>query len=320
MENIKSQDIEFQLSEKYIPKKKDNLKLSDSYYRIGRFDKAKRCYECGSFLGFVLYNDGRFKLKNANFCKDRLCPTCSWRRSKKIYSQVSKILDVIENDFSFIMVTLTQRNCSKFELSEMVSKINYAITYGLMRDKRFKSAVKGGFKALEITRNINNSCDLEYHPHVHCIFAVNKSYFDDKSYISQKEWVSFWRKHMKLDYNPQVDVRKIKNLHIDDKKGMRKAVLEVSKYTVKSDDYLNFDDFNIIDDGVEVFMKALYNRRLCSFFGIFKVVAQNLKLDDAINGDLVNVNDDNLTDEEYVLLWYKYHVGVGYTHFRTDNK
>ena len=105
------------------------------------------------------------KLSNANFCKDRLCPMCSWRRSLKIFGQVSKIMDKLQekNEYEFLFLTLTSKNVYGENLSEELDKLFYGIKKFMMITKIKKS----------------KSYDT-YHPHFHIILIVNKSYFNDK--------------------------------------------------------------------------------------------------------------------------------------------
>ncbi|HEY8361905.1 MAG TPA: protein rep, partial [Tissierellaceae bacterium] len=109
-------------------KKLRTIELADSYRRLGEEFKSKqyRVSDCGTFLEFKRFiNDNSMKLNKANFCKVRLCPMCSWRRSLKIYGQVSKIMDeVVKNeDLEFIFLTLTTRNCEGQDLSNTIDNI-----------------------------------------------------------------------------------------------------------------------------------------------------------------------------------------------------
>ena len=81
------------LTEEEFENKKKSLLLSESYKRLGLEKKSFRVSECGTFLEFKKFVDGSLKLNGANFCKVRLCPMCSWRRSLKIFSQVSEIMN-----------------------------------------------------------------------------------------------------------------------------------------------------------------------------------------------------------------------------------
>ena len=216
--------------------------LAASYKRLGgRFlRKEYRVKECGSYLEFRRYQqpslspNGRdLKLNRANFCKVRLCPMCSWRRSLKIFGQVSRIMDSLGPEFDYLFLTLTTRNCHGSSLSETIDLIFRAFNK-MTRRKIFKQSIKGFFRALEVTHNLDfDSLWFDtYHPHLHVILVVNKSYFTDNSYyISQAAWTDLWYSCLDVDYKPIVDIRRLKNI-----KG--KSIAEVAKYSVKSNDYI----------------------------------------------------------------------------------
>ena len=68
-----------------------------------------------------------------------------------------------------------------------------------------------------------------------------------------------------------------------------------------------------IDNAVFYLSRALSGRRLCSFTGVFKKVAAELKLDDLNDGDLVNTDNEKLrADVQHILIYYKWNVGFGY--------
>lgn len=294
-------------------KKLRTIELSESYKRIGKEKKAFRIKDCGTFLEYRRFlEDNTRNLYSANFCKVRLCPMCSWRRSLKIFGQVSKIMEAVteENDYEYIFLTLTTRNCDSTELAETID--NIFKSFGkLVKRKKYKQSIKGHFRALEITHNLTFDT---YHPHLHCILVVNKSYFkDSKYYISQKEWCSIWRKCLKVDYNPIVDVRKFKDRS---NKGMEKSIAETAKYTVKSDDYIIRDDISgeiiqsMTDLAVFTLDLALANRRLTAFGGILKEYHKKLNLDDAEDGDLVNTDNVELRkDVDFIVECYSWNIG-----------
>ncbi|MBR2491251.1 MAG: protein rep [Ruminiclostridium sp.] len=65
-------------------KKNRGYLLAASFERLGYPDRAKLVVECGTYLGILDTGEGA-KIVEANFCKQRLCPACNWRRSLKIY-------------------------------------------------------------------------------------------------------------------------------------------------------------------------------------------------------------------------------------------
>lgn len=290
-------------------RKEENLNLAESYKRIGS-QKYYRVLDCSTFLEFTYFlNTGEKKLNNANFCKVRLCPMCSWRRSLKIFGQVSKVMDYVEENYNYryIFLTLTVKNCYgeylKHTLNHMTDSFNR-----MTRRKIFKQSVKGYFRSLEVTYNKDENT---YHPHFHLILAVNDSYFTDtRYYLSQEKWTELWKSSLKVDYIPIVDVRKLKG-------NRGKEVAEVAKYTVKSEDFIIREadgqiNKKLTDEVVKTLDLALHRKRLTSFGFIFKETHRKLNLDDAEDGNLVDTdNDEDLREDlTSIILRYQWIIGI----------
>lgn len=319
----KSQDVKLdkELKTKFAPKRHDSELLARSYKRLGYENKALRVNECGTWLEFrrplgsvsepssasvsaeTVGTPEGWKLNNANFCRDRLCPMCSWRRSYKIFAQVSQIMDVIADKYAFIFLTLTIPNIEAERLSDTLDELQKG-WYALTRRKRFKTSVRGFFKALEVTRNNKTGT---YHPHYHCILAVDKSYFTSYDYIQRDEWLHMWQKAMKDPTITQVDVRRCKpKEEVQDGseavKALSAAVAEVAKYSVKSSDYIIPWSYDLTDETVSVFSSALHGRRLCAFGGVFDDVRKMLQLDDCESGDLIHVEGTEIRSDVAVMI------------------
>lgn len=277
-------------------------KIGNSYLAVAYDEvdeaKARRLRDCASWLEFVRTEEG-LKLHNANFCRVRLCPVCAWRRSLKTFGQVFKIVSVAQEDYSFIFLTLTIRNCYGDALSEtldMLSKSwNRFIGYS-----DIKNVIKGYYRATEVTHNLS---DDTYHPHFHCLLAVNKSYFSGKTYLKQSVWRELWKKAARLNYNPQVDVRRIKSDKVDG------VCAEVAKYAVKPGEVIFFDDWDLTVRTVSILDKALDRRRFIAFGGVFKDIHSQLNLDDVENGDLIHDDDSNLLSLSEDKILYAWHAG-----------
>ena len=295
-------------------RKEDNLNLAESYKRLG-YKKYYRVVDCSTFLEFrYFFNLNEKKLNRANFCKVRLCPMCSWRRSLKIFGQVSKVMDYVEENYNYryIFLTLTVENCYGEDLKKTLDHMTESFNRMNQR-KIFKQSIKGYFRSLEIT--YNKECNT-YHPHFHLILAVNESYFTDKNYyLSQKKWTNLWKDCLKVDYTPVVDVRRIKK---DDNNKFGKAVAETAKYTVKSEDFIirNEDgqiNEKLTDEVVKTLDLALHRKRLTSFGFIFKEVHKKLNLDDPEDGRLEETHNDDeeLRDDLFsVILRYQWNFGI----------
>ncbi len=292
-------------------RKESNLDLAASYKRIGS-NKYYRVLDCSTFLEFRLTIASDLKLTRANFCKVRLCPMCSWRRSLKVFGQVSKVMDHVDKNYNYkyIFLTLTVKNCNGEDLRDILDLMTKSFNK-LSERKAFKQAVKGYFRSLEITYNKK---DDTYHPHFHLILGVNNSYFNDpKYYLSQENWTSLWKSCLKVDYTPIVDVRRIKE---DDNKGFGKAVAETAKYTVKAEDFLIRDDKgniqeNLTDEVVKTLDYGLHRKRLTAFGFKFKEIHKELNLDDSEDGDLTNTDNEELREDlTNIILRYQWNIGI----------
>lgn len=260
--------------------------------------KADRLRACGRTLTFARDQSGAQKLVAADSCRVRLCPLCAWRRSLKNYwttSMIVRWLSAHEQDpsvgrYAYLFVTLTVRNCKGSELSSQIDAL-FAAVKRLYQRKEVKASWKGMVRNLEVTHNINyDSKDFDtFHPHFHCIVAVRPSYFSH-GYISHDRLVELWRDCLGVDYDPVVDIRRIRGRCGD--QTTAGALAECSKYAAKAADYILLDDWELTCETVKLLDAALDARRLINYGGIFREVKALLKLDDCEDGDLVNVGGD----------------------------
>ena len=284
-------------------KKVRSLKLADSLKRLGFDSKAQRVRFCGSELTFCkeLHGDA-MKLIGANFCRERLCPMCGWRKSLKCFYQVSQIMDKVQEeqpDLVPLFLSLTVRNCAGADLSATLDTI-FQGWYQVTKHRKIRRICDGWMRALEVTYNEE---DDTYHPHIHAIILVKKQYFKSADYMQTSDWVALWRKACALNYDPVCDVRKITVKR-------RKAVAEVAKYTVKDTDFIKECDA-LTDKVVETLTIGLKNRRLFALGGVMKEIAKTLKIADLAEGDLINVTDENMrADVAQVLVKYRWKMGV----------
>ncbi len=137
-----------------------------------------------------------------------------------------KVLPRIVSDFPkhrWLFLTLTVRNCKITELKDTLTWMNRS-WQRLSQLKAFPA--EGWLRSTEVTRGKDGSA----HPHFHCLLMVKPSYFA-KGYIKQAEWVELWRRSLRIDYNPVLDVQAVK-------KGQQPMGLvpELLKYCVKESD------------------------------------------------------------------------------------
>lgn len=293
--------LQDELTKKFTPKKEQTEILAGVYTNLELERRADRVLSCGTLLEFKV-GESEAKLHRANFCKDRLCPMCNWRRSLKIFSQVSQVMNLMQG-YEFLFLTLTVRNCTAAELPQTIQILYDGWRYLYHKNKEFRSVICGTFRSLEVTRNHK---DGTFHPHLHVILAVRPRYFKD-DYISQKRWCELWQSACGLDYVPIVHIQKVK----DTGKGIAGAVCEVTKYAVKGSDYLNGNDIDQSSDFVQALLMSLSGRKLCGWTGIFAELRKQLNLDDAESGDLVLTDSDQLRDDvATMIVRYAWRAGV----------
>lgn len=286
-------------------KKIKNQLLALAYDEINKA-KSSRLRECANWLEFSVDENGNKKLSNANFCRVRLCPICTWRRGLKIFAHTKAIMDEMKKDkeYSYVFLTLTVRNCKGENLQSMIDTM-FTAWNRLMNRKAIKFTVKGWYRGLEITHNVNSLSDSynTYHPHFHCVFAVNQRYFKSNEYIKQSEWTNLWQQSLQSDYEPIVDVRRVKG-------DTAKAVSEVAKYAVKDADYIIPDDWDLTIDTVRLLDRVLNKRRLVAYGGKFKELHNRLNLDDEVDGNLVLTDVQQEEKEEPTQrIYYSWNVG-----------
>ena len=266
-------------------------------------DKAARLRGCGSYLSFAVQPDGEKRLVGMGSCRVRLCPLCAWRRSLKVYANTMAILDYMDKhgEYAYIFLTLTMKNCASSDLSNALDSILSA--WGRLRKREeFSQAVKGWYRGLEVTHNKNPlSQDYDtYHPHLHCLIAVNPSYFTGRTYLSQARWTQLWKDVLRVDYTPIVDVRRVKGNRAAD-------VAEAAKYAAKEADYIIPDDWDLTLETVETLDAAFDHRRFVAYGLAMLEAKRALALDDEETGDLVNIDGEpEISADSRVVTYYWY--------------
>ncbi|WP_245337716.1 protein rep, partial [Staphylococcus sp. GDY8P45P] len=184
---------------------------------------------------------GERKLYRVWFCKSRLCPMCNWRRAMKHGIQSQKVVaEVIKQKptVRWLFLTLTVKNVyDGEELNKSLSDMAQGFRR-MMQYKKINKNLVGFMRATEVT--INNK-DNSYNQHMHVLVCVEPTYFKNtENYVNQKQWIQFWKKAMKLDYDPNVKVQMIrpKNKYKSD---IQSAIDETAKYPVKDTDFMTDD-------------------------------------------------------------------------------
>lgn len=289
------------------------MRLAEKYEYIDH-DKAERVRECATWLKFRR-TEGGLKLALANFCRVRLCPVCQWRRSLKIYGQMSRICEALPDDYAIIALNLTLRNCESRLIGKTLDKLLGGFSR-LIKYKDVAAVVQGTYRATEITinRDPHSAWFGTLHPHLHTLLVVRKSYFHSMKYISAARWAELWQRAAGTDYTPDISVYRLK---VKDGQSITDALREVTKYTVKASDLC---DDEIPADVLADLDAALIKRRFMGLGGILRDLHKQLNLSDMEDdGDLVHVGDgDDLTEEQRQDIYYIWRSGV-YVEWGGDN-
>lgn len=267
-------------------RKGDSDDVGGIYATAAEFERyAVRMSGCSGCLHFGWSNnketgETKLRLRRASFCRVRNCPICQWRRSlmwqARFYQSLPKI--VAENwTARWVFLTLTLRNCAIEDLGITLTEMNSAFKRLKMR-KEF-SRVIGWIKTTEVTRGDNGSA----HPHFHTLMMVPPSWFKH-DYVKHERWVDLWRECLRVNYEPNVDIRTVK-ARIEGQslsEILQSSVAETLKYSIKPADM-------IIDPNWFLELtRQIFKRRFVATGGVLKNV---LRVDEESNQDLVLADD-----------------------------
>lgn len=296
-------------------KKKAN-DLTDIYTAAQLDDKAENVKSCSTWLEYLAMNDGRRQLLHYNACKQRLCPICAARKAKIMARRLFRIMSKASVDHAgtqYIFLTLTMRNVPGDKLRDALDLLTKA-WYRLCHRRPVDRAIKGWFRALEITRNrLQNT----YHPHIHAILMVEDGYFERANglYLTHDRWVEMWQQSLRVDYKPTVHIERTRNKAGNVSSKAAAAAIEAAKYATKDVDYLSKSLSKAeAAEVAKVYTDALVRKRMTALGGWMKDTAKALALDEIEDvKDLVRDDDSEgeLTPETAELLEvFSWHFGV----------
>lgn len=242
--------------------------------------QIERMSNCGEWLTFR-ENDDKLQLVGASFCRQRICPMCQWRKAERQFSNCVQIADYLsKQDYRFLHVVLTCKNCNGGkELTDTVQMLYRSFAL-LMKRERPKRAFKGVLRTLEVSYNYDTR---QFHPHLHCLVAVKKSYFNDsRSYISYDLLTEMWTQCLKQAVPAMCSIGTVKN---------NLGFAEVSKYCLKP---LKLNEI-YEDDNLYILAElhaTLKGARFVQYYGVIKEARKALKIKDEDeldeNGELDN--------------------------------
>lgn len=281
-------------------------RLAKEYSNLNFSSQIDSLSNCNSWWILDYYKEQKVKdFKKTNLCKDKFCNNC---KKVKQASRLAKFMPVIEDmkkDKYLYHLVLTVPNCNGTNLKETIQQIFKSFTY-LNRYLNSTKAIKnldleqysysGAIRSLEVTFKRK-----EYHPHLHCIIALDKP-LDNNKYITNtysrskkngyRKFTEFEILIQKIWYllnnNQRVTKKAIETLELGYSCTIdsidESAVYEVFKYMTKTNDennniltYNNFKDLYF----------GLYRVRQIQGYGCF----YNIKDDDSIVDEVDDLYD-----------------------------
>lgn len=264
----------------YDVKKQNNLKLAARYQMIAKkstelststdyyMRKYERLEQCSTYLEFRREKSTRkYKLINTNLCRVRLCPLCAYKRSLSVYHNTADIIKYINEKYSrskYLFLTLTIKNVPSSQLSNAIDDLTRG-WQNLSKQKRIKDVVLGTVRSIEITYNKRNNT---YHPHLHVLIHTTTDVYAGRNYISQAEFADRWQSAVGIDYQPVIDVRRLRHNN-------GREVAEIAKYSVKPLEWDKCSESVII-----TLDEVLHKRHLLSLSGTMREAKRELKIAD----------------------------------------
>lgn len=202
-------------------------------------------------------------------------------------------------DARWMFLTLTVRNCDIADLSETLTVMNSA--FQRLKDRKEFKSVQGWIRTTEITRSKDGSA----HPHFHILMMVPPGMLNGKSYVTHAEWVSLWRDVLRVDYDPNVDVRAVKprkpkdggSLAYATAELVRGAVAETLKYSTKPADMVADPEWFL------ELTRQTHKRRFVATGGALKDV---LKLEQETDQDMVIADDISEGDDDGIRIAFEW--------------
>lgn len=202
--------------------------------------KGERVEQCGNYLVLANYKDPNYTttLHSANFCKNKLCPFCSWRTHLKIYEAMGYAVEQQSTKNLYHMV-LTIPNV-KYLTKEFLLEYNKKAVNFIRKYLQSNNYIK----SFEITIGKDNS----FHPHFHILLELD-------NLPALRDLRFNWAKFLGIKRNWAM-------LHIE--RAKENTLSELTKYIVK------FESLDCQTNNLKIIYFATKNLRRFSLAGDFK--------------------------------------------------
>lgn len=207
--------------------------------------RANRIRLCCRWPFLIETDDGRLGI-SAMRCRDRACPTCAYRRSRKVRECMFNVIEKMDSP-RFLTLTIAH---SDAPLQDCIRHLRESFA-NLRRTAAWKYHVTGGLYVIEIKRNERTK---QWHPHLHAVI--------DGEYFRQSALVDAWK-----SVTGDSCIVDIRALH-----SRREAAKYISKYVTKPNDVGHWPEDCIIE-----WIEATHGMRTCSTFGKYHNVTADAR-------------------------------------------
>lgn len=213
--------------------------------------------QCATQIGYQRTEQGGARVASANYCRDRMCAVCAWRRQRKYIGQAARLLARADAaKYAQVFVTLTVKNVQASQISDTWDALGAAWTRLKARADMRSLLGVATMRAYEMTYNPATGT---YHPHIHILAAVRPSYWWRGRYVTVDHLRSAWQDAARIDYLPQCDIRRCEQR--TETETDTRAAVETLAYSTK---------LRTLDPAViRTVADAMHGRRMIGYTGLY---------------------------------------------------
>lgn len=297
-----------------------SLDIANLYFAEGSPSSIRYCeriLNCSNDIVYVWDDDinsltyGRGTFEDARWCHVRHCSFCQFARTRRLRAKFLKVF-TFENvqDFDFIFLTLTVKNCPDNEIRSTIKWMNNAWSkltrrvdfpaQGFLRSfeitmQRDRVATDGKGKTSSGSASRSNDGHLMAHPHLHVVLCMKPGYYEN-NFKDKDWWIDQWHSCLGVDYRPSLSIKKIVYYQED----LIVSLLETLKYTTKPAD---FDVTNpVAGEWLDVLTRELHKVRAISVGGNIAKFCPQSDID-AIEDNIKSDDEQKQSGRRFPLSW-----------------
>lgn len=233
----------------------EGARIASRLVDIGHDRRAAAIMSCGTYTrGTECPECGAFHVYSTSLCRDRLCPVCAWKSSRRLFYRAVKAIQMLELELphQYLHCVLTLQHAKRDCLRDLLNVLTWA--YGRFRRFSAMKGVDGSLRSIEITHGEHG-----FHPHIHAILTVPRT----ADHITQDAVCDAWRRALDSEYSPQVNLTEAYS--VDAENDVFSAVAEACKYALKPGTLPELDDADLRE-----FIDAVRGVRMVSSDGVVK--------------------------------------------------